>query len=201
MQTVTVAWVLNGFTGNLVLAGIPFTEELRSGSQNTRAPGLLPTLRNTFRSLWRLRNSTDGERNITLGVVAHSDGDVVMHATADAIFGALGCEDIGQHFPDSSERNKGRRSKDFVEAAVNAAASRGYFLANIDVTILLEKPKICLKKSLMIRALASALRAQPDQVNLKAKTGEGCGPVGTGQAVECHVVALLQKGGNSRVGK
>ncbi|KAL8427290.1 hypothetical protein ACSSS7_007789 [Eimeria intestinalis] len=128
-----------------------------------------------------------------LGVVAHSDGDVVLHAAADAIFAAAGAPDIGEQFPDTAAANKGRDSREFAAAAAAAAAAAGYSVAQLDVTLLLQRPHISSKKQQMAASLAAAFNLDRSQVSLKAKTAEGLGPVGRSQAVECHAVALLQR--------
>ncbi|CDJ64908.1 2C-methyl-D-erythritol 2,4-cyclodiphosphate synthase domain-containing protein, putative [Eimeria necatrix] len=138
-------------------------------------------------------SSSSRSSNSYLGVVAHSDGDVVLHAAADAVFAAAGAADIGQQFPDTAAENKGRNSREFVAAAVAAAAAAGYTVAQMDVTLMLQRPRISSKKQQMIDTLAAALGISSSRVSLKAKTGEGVGPVGRGEAVECHAVALLQR--------
>ena len=155
-----------------------------------------------LRRLWRCGAATasssscnTSNSNFALGVIAHSDGDVVLHAAADAIFAAAGAADIGQQFPDTAAENKGRNSKDFVAAAAAAAASAGYTVAQLDVTLLLQRPRIGSKKQQMIENLAAALGISSTQVSIKAKTGEGIGPVGRSEAVECHAVVLLQRNG------
>ncbi|CDJ50381.1 2C-methyl-D-erythritol 2,4-cyclodiphosphate synthase domain-containing protein, putative [Eimeria brunetti] len=140
-------------------------------------------------------NNSSSSSNVAFGVVAHSDGDVVLHAAADAIFAASGAKDIGQQFPDTAAENKGRDSKDFVAAAAASAAAAGYTVAQLDVTLLLQRPRIGDKKQQMIENLAAALGIHRSQVSIKAKTGEGIGPVGRSEAVECHAVALLQRKG------
>ncbi|CDJ38114.1 2-C-methyl-D-erythritol 2,4-cyclodiphosphate synthase (Fragment) [Eimeria tenella] len=138
-------------------------------------------------------SSKSNKSNLGVGVVAHSDGDVVLHAAADAVFAAAGAADIGQQFPDTAAENKGRNSREFVAAAVAAAAAAGYTVAQVDVTLMLQRPRISSKKQQMIDTLAAALGISSSKVSLKAKTGEGVGPVGRGEAVECHAVALLQR--------
>ncbi|CDJ33478.1 2C-methyl-D-erythritol 2,4-cyclodiphosphate synthase domain-containing protein, putative [Eimeria mitis] len=140
-------------------------------------------------------SSSSSSSNLGFGVIAHSDGDVVLHAAADAIFAASGAADIGQQFPDTAAENKGRDSRDFVAAAAAAAAAAGYAVAQLDVTLLLQRPRISSKKQQMIENLAAALGISSNQISIKAKTGEGIGPVGRSEAVECHAMVLLQRKG------
>ncbi|CDJ28627.1 uncharacterized protein EMH_0001850 [Eimeria mitis] len=140
-------------------------------------------------------SSGSSSSNLGFGVIAHSDGDVVLHAAADAIFAASGAADIGQQFPDTAAENKGRDSRDFVAAAAAAAAAAGYAVAQLDVTLLLQRPRISSKKQQMIENLAAALGIRSNQISIKAKTGEGIGPVGRSEAVECHAMVLLQRKG------
>ena len=123
-----------------------------------------------------------------MSLVAHSDGDVAIHALVDAIFGALGVGDIGEHFPDSDADWKGRASEYFLAAAVEIAARHGYAVASGDVTVQAEKPKLKPFKHLM-REKLSALCHAP--VNVKAGTNEGMDAVGRGEAIAAHAVVLL----------
>ena len=125
------------------------------------------------------------------GPVAHSDGDVLLHAITDALLGALGLQDIGQLFPDNLAENEGRNSADFVAAALQKVLLSGYVIANIDCTVILEKPKLLPFKVRMRERLASMLHLSVEQVNLKGKTHEKVDAVGEGRAIEAHVVALL----------
>ncbi|XP_026194014.1 uncharacterized protein LOC34618866 [Cyclospora cayetanensis] len=137
--------------------------------------------------------SNNSSSSVGLGVIAHSDGDVVLHAVADAVFAAAGAPDIGQQYPDTAQVNRGRDSRDFVAAAAAAAAAAGYSIAQVDATLLLQYPHISSKKQQMIDSLAEALGISSSRISLKAKTAEGVGPVGRSEAVECYAVALLQQ--------
>jgi 2-C-methyl-D-erythritol 2,4-cyclodiphosphate synthase len=129
-----------------------------------------------------------------ISCIAHSDGDVVLHAVVDALLGALGLGDIGEFFPNSDPQWKNAASRVFVEDAWRRARQRGYVLGNLDVTVILEQPKLAPHKPAMINALR-ALFATPGEpppgVNLKAGTNEGCDAVGRGEAVAAHAVVLL----------
>lgn len=127
------------------------------------------------------------------GPVGHSDGDVVYHAVTDAMLGALGEPDIGQLFPDTDPRWKNADSAQFLIAATQRMCDAGYEIANVDVTVVCERPKISGHKTAMIENLAQALGCRADLVNLKGKTHERVDAVGEGRAVEAHVVVLLQK--------
>jgi 2-C-methyl-D-erythritol 2,4-cyclodiphosphate synthase len=127
-----------------------------------------------------------------LSPVAHSDGDVVLHAVVDALLGAMGLGDIGEHFPDSDPKWKGAASRVFVEHVYNRVAAAGYRVGNLDVTVLAERPKLKPFKPQIVRSLAGLLRVAPGQVNVKAGTNEGCDAVGRGEAIAAHAVVLLQ---------
>lgn len=126
-----------------------------------------------------------------LSPVAHSDGDVVLHAVVDALLGAMALGDIGEHFPDTEPRWKGVASAAFVEQAYQYATNAGYRVENVDVTVLAERPKLREFKRQMVQSLAALLRVSPDRVNVKAGTNEGCDAVGRGEAIAAHAVVLL----------
>ena len=125
------------------------------------------------------------------GCVAHSDGDVVYHAVTDAILGALGQDDIGQLFPDNDPAWKGADSTVFVREAVKRMADAGLAIGNIDITVILERPKLGDHKAAMKANLAQLLGCDLSQVNLKAKTHERVDALGENRAIACHVVVLL----------
>jgi len=125
------------------------------------------------------------------GCVAHSDGDVVYHAVTDAILGALGQEDIGQLFPDDEAEWKDADSRIFIEEAVKRMGAAGYALGNLDITIILQKPKLSPHKAAMKANLVALLGCDESQVNLKGKTHEHVDALGENRAIACHVVAML----------
>jgi len=127
-----------------------------------------------------------------ISAVAHSDGDVVIHALVDAILGAIGRSDIGEHFPDSDPQWKGTASLKFLEEAIRIAANEGWQVGNADVTILLERPKVKSFKPAMGATLTKAVGAP---VNIKAGTNEGVDAIGRGEAIAAHAVVLLQRAG------
>ena len=127
------------------------------------------------------------------GCVAHSDGDVVYHAVTDAILGALAQQDIGQLFPDNDPAWKNADSRIFVEEAVKRMRAAGYAVGNLDVTVILQKPKLSPHKAAMHANLVALLGCDPSQVNLKGKTHEHVDALGENRAIACHVVVLLVK--------
>jgi 2-C-methyl-D-erythritol 2,4-cyclodiphosphate synthase len=128
--------------------------------------------------------------------VAHSDGDVVLHALVDALLGAMAWGDIGEHFPNNDPRWKDAPSRVFVETVCAKARDAGYVIGNVDVTILAERPKLNAFKPQMVETLAALLNVSPQQVNVKAGTNEGCDAVGRGEAVAAHAVVLLLPAGD-----
>ncbi len=125
------------------------------------------------------------------GCAAHSDGDVVYHAVTDAILGALGQEDIGQLFPDNDAAWKGADSRIFVEEAARRMRAEGYAVGNIDVTVILQRPKLSPHKAAIRNNLAALLGCDLAQVNIKGKTHEQVDALGENRAIACHVVVLL----------
>lgn len=126
------------------------------------------------------------------GAVGHSDGDVLAHAVCDAIFGALGTGDIGQHFPPNDDRWAGVRSHVFLEAAAQELAEHGFRIVNLDCTVILERPKLAPVMGAIRSAIATAVGCDVSQVSVKAKTAEGLGAVGEGSALEARAVVLLE---------
>jgi 2-C-methyl-D-erythritol 2,4-cyclodiphosphate synthase len=122
--------------------------------------------------------------------VAHSDGDVVIHAIVDAICGALGTGDIGTHFPDSDPQWKGAESRLFLEKMRRDIEKAGFVVGNVDVTILAERPRLSSFRPAMVENIRRILGGQ---VNVKAGTNEGCDAVGRGEAIAAHAVVLLAK--------
>ena len=133
------------------------------------------------------------------GAAGHSDGDVVYHGVTDAVLGALGEPDIGQLFPNSDPRWEGAASDVFVREAVRIMGERGYTVGNVDVTVILERPKLGPHKDAIRRNLADLLGCETGQVNVKGKTHEKVDAVGENRAIECHAVVLLVQGPTSKV--
>lgn len=125
--------------------------------------------------------------------VGHSDADVLLHALTDAILGALAEGDIGTLFPNTAAENAGRDSADFVAEALRRANARGYRLVNIDSTVFAQRPKLSPHRETIRSRIAELLGVNVDQVSLKAKTGEGVGPIGREEALAAEVIVLLEK--------
>jgi 2-C-methyl-D-erythritol 2,4-cyclodiphosphate synthase len=126
------------------------------------------------------------------GPVGHSDGDALAHAICDALLGAAGLGDIGTHFPDTDPKWKGVSSLLFLEHTRKLLVERGFRIAHIDAVVVLERPKLGPHFPAMRAALAKALGIDPAQINLKAKTNEGFGEIGRGEAIAAHAIATLE---------
>ena len=126
-------------------------------------------------------------------LVGHSDADVLLHAVTDAVLGAAGLPDIGQLFPNTDPANRGRDSGEMLRAACKGARERGYRLVNLDCVVSAQRPKIAPHKGAIIGRIAELVGVEAERVNVKAKTGEGVGPVGLGESVEARCVVLLAK--------
>jgi 2-C-methyl-D-erythritol 4-phosphate cytidylyltransferase/2-C-methyl-D-erythritol 2,4-cyclodiphosphate synthase len=125
------------------------------------------------------------------GALGHSDADVVCHAVTDAVLGAAQAGDIGQHYPDTDPRWKGARSLDLLREAAALVRRAGFVVENVDVVVVLERPKLLPYRDAIRHALAGALAIDADRVSVKAKTNEGMDAVGRGEAIAAHAVALL----------
>ena len=126
------------------------------------------------------------------GELAHSDGDVLYHALAESILGALALGDLGKHFPDNSEKTLNMDSAIIVSEAVKMMFEKGYEVNNVDLFISLEKPKLKDYIPQMRENVANLLRIDADRVSIKAGTNEGCGEVGKGEAIEASSIILLK---------
>lgn len=127
------------------------------------------------------------------GFVAHSDGDVAIHALCDAILGALALGDIGKHFPDNSDEFKGIDSKKLLARVMELAAQKGYRMGNADITIALQAPKLRPHIDSMRATLAQIMSCSVEQVSVKATTTERLGFVGRGEGCEVWAVCILEK--------
>lgn len=125
-------------------------------------------------------------------VVAHSDGDVLIHALCDALLGALGRGDIGRIFPDSDAANENRDSREFLQAVKKLAAEDGFRLGNADITVLLQAPKLAAHVAAMQRLLAQSLDCPPALINIKATTTEQLGFIGREEGIAVAAVVLLE---------
>lgn len=125
------------------------------------------------------------------GLSGHSDADVLFHAVTDAVLGAVALGDIGMHFPDTAPEWKGAESLQFLQHALGLAAQHGYTVANVDTTVLLERPKLKDFRAAIRENLARAVGLPLDCVSVKFKTGEKVGPVGEGLSCEAQAAVLL----------
>lgn len=124
--------------------------------------------------------------------VAHSDGDVVIHALCDALLGAAGLNDIGTYFPDTDSKYLKIDSQQILEGVVQLIDSKGWHINNVDITIILEKPKLSSYKEEIKANLARLLNISADEIALKAKTNEGQDAVGRGEAVVTHAIVSIK---------
>jgi 2-C-methyl-D-erythritol 2,4-cyclodiphosphate synthase len=125
------------------------------------------------------------------GLLGHSDADALLHAITDALIGAAGLGDIGQHFPDTDERFRGADSLALLREAAARVRAAGWSIANVDSTVVAQAPKLAPHIPAMRERIAQALGLQSGEVNVKAKTAEKLGPVGMGQSIEARAVVLL----------
>lgn len=125
--------------------------------------------------------------------VGHSDADALLHAVTDALLGAAALGDIGELFPDTDEVNRGRNSAEMLQQAHQHVVAAGYRIVNLDAVVHAQRPKLSPYKSAIRARIAEILGLDVEQVGLKAKTGEGVGPVGREEAVVVRCVALLAK--------
>jgi len=125
-------------------------------------------------------------------LLAHSDGDVLIHALCDALLGAMGQGDIGTHFPDSDRANQNRDSREFLRHTKSLMNAGSYRLSNADITILAQQPKMSPHTSAMRELIASDLGTDLSQINIKATTTEKLGFVGRGEGIAVHAVVLLE---------
>ena len=130
-----------------------------------------------------------------IGCIAHSDGDVAIHALCDALLGALALGDIGKHFPDTSDEFKGIDSKILLARVTDLVRSEGWSIGNVDVTIAMQRPKLAPYIMTMRECMASVMGIPVSAVSVKATTTERLGFVGRGEGCEVYAVALLKKQG------
>ena len=126
-------------------------------------------------------------------LVAHSDGDVVLHAVCDAILGAIAAGDIGDHFPDSDASYAGADSSNLLLEVLELANKKGFQPINVDVTIIAQVPRLSGHRQQMMASLAGLLHLDTDRVNVKATTTERMGYLGSEEGMACHCVVLMQQ--------
>ena len=125
--------------------------------------------------------------------IGHSDADVLLHAITDALLGAVALGDIGEMFPDTDPANKGRDSAEMLRLAYDRVLATGYEIANLDCIVFAQRPKLSAYKETIRRRIAAILSISPEQVSVKAKTGELVGPVGREEAIMAECIVLVTK--------
>lgn len=135
----------------------------------------------------------------TQGVRAHSDGDVALHALCDALLGAMGLGDIGEHFPDTDPRWKGADSRLFLRHCTALLREHGWRFVNADLTVLAEVPRLGPYRVHMRQHIADDLGTRIDRINVKATTAEGLGAIGRREGLACQAIVLLAYGENARL--
>lgn len=133
------------------------------------------------------------EIDYPLGLLGHSDADVLTHAVIDALVGAMGMGDIGRHFPDKDDRYKNIDSMVLLQAVRMMLKKYGYRVENIDSTVIAEQPRLAPHTEKMKKKIARALEIDPSAVNVKAKTEEGLGFTGKGEGIAAQAVCLIEK--------
>ena len=128
-----------------------------------------------------------------LGLLGHSDADVLLHAVSDALLGAAGLRDIGYHFPDTDPKYKGADSRVLLREVRQKIADAGYRVGNVDVTMIAQKPKLKPYIEQMMQNIAEDLQIDGSRVNVKATTEEKMGFTGSGEGMSCHAVCLLEE--------
>lgn len=127
------------------------------------------------------------------GLLAHSDGDVVLHAVCDALLGALALGDIGKHFPDNDSRYAGADSRELLRHVFDLVSQRGYQLSNLDVTVVAQTPRMSTHIDAIRTNIADDLNAQIEQINVKATTTEKLGYVGRKEGIAVHAVCIVAR--------
>jgi len=127
-----------------------------------------------------------------LGLLGHSDADVLLHAVCDAILGAVGAGDIGRHFPDNDPAYRGIDSRKLLGETISIASQRGYRIGNIDATVIAQRPKLAPHIRQMVRNIASTTGVDVGQINVKATTTEELGFPGRGEGIAAEAVVLMQ---------
>lgn len=131
----------------------------------------------------------------SMGLLGHSDADVLLHAITDALLGAAALGDIGRHFPDTDARFKGADSSVLLAEAARRVREAGFEIGNVDSTVIAQAPKLAAHIPGMVASIARTLGLAPEQVNVKAKTAEKLGPVGQGLSIEARAAVLLVRRG------
>lgn len=125
------------------------------------------------------------------GLQGHSDGDVLLHAIADALCGAAGLPDIGQLFPDTDQKWKDADSRELLKSIARRVAQEGWRIGNVDAVLIAQQPKIAPYVAAIRQSIAETLSVSPSSVNVRGKTAEKMGALGAGEGMACHAVCLL----------
>ena len=131
------------------------------------------------------------------GLEGHSDGDVLLHAVASALLGALGAGDLGSHFPSSDPRWHGVASRDLVEEVMELVRERGFAIGNVDATVIAQLPRLAPFREAMLRGVARCLDVDPERVSVKITSTDGLGAIGRGDGIAAQAVVLLEARGAS----
>ena len=127
------------------------------------------------------------------GLIGYSDGDVLLHAISDALLGAVGLGDIGEHFPNTDPEFKDIQSSQILRSVAAMVATKNYVVNNIDTIIIAEEPKVYPFKEKMVEAIAGILGIDKSRINIKATTNEGVGSIGKGDAIAAYAIASLEE--------
>lgn len=129
------------------------------------------------------------------GLLGHSDADALLHAISDALLGAIGEADIGEHFPDTDLKYQDASSAELLKKVNNLVEKKGFKISNIDAVVVAQEPKLSPFKKQIQQSIADLLRINLDDVGIKAKTNEGLGEVGLGEAIACYAVVMIRTKG------